>query len=73
VPAAAHTASALVRCRDQTNGNIPSNIDPDHTAVTLVALAEGLATYVLLNIDTAQVAKDRILTAINDIYIAARS
>ncbi|WP_067826934.1 TetR/AcrR family transcriptional regulator [Actinomadura kijaniata] len=42
--------------------------DPLPTAIALAALAEGLAYYVLTDLCSAQTARDRILTAVDDAY-----
>ncbi|GAA2895983.1 hypothetical protein GCM10020220_102500 [Nonomuraea rubra] len=54
--------------KDQEAGRIRGGVRPDGTALTLVALAEGLAAYVLTGVVTAQVARDRLLDEIAGLY-----
>lgn len=42
--------------------------DPEATAVALIALAEGLAYYVLIGVSTPEAARDRVLIAIADAW-----
>jgi len=53
---------------DQQAGRIPADIAPEQAAMALVALAEGLAYYVLVGVSTPATARDRILDAINELY-----
>ncbi len=62
-----HQIAELIR-RDQTTGLIPTAHDPHRAAVTLVALAEGLSYYVLIEAYPAAAATQRILDAIADLY-----
>ncbi|MEV4400319.1 TetR family transcriptional regulator C-terminal domain-containing protein [Nonomuraea sp. NPDC049607] len=53
----------LIR-KDQQVGRIPSDADPEGTALALVALAEGLAAYVLTGVIPAIHAREQVLEAI---------
>lgn len=53
---------------DQDAGLIAAGADPAHTAVDLVALAEGLAYYVLIGLTEPGTARDRVRTAIAALY-----
>ncbi|MEU8798428.1 TetR/AcrR family transcriptional regulator [Spirillospora sp. NPDC048819] len=53
---------------DQDAGLIAAGADPAHTAVGLVALAEGLAYYVLIGLTEPGTARDRVRTAIAALY-----
>ncbi|MGP4025891.1 TetR/AcrR family transcriptional regulator [Actinomadura sp. 3N407] len=53
---------------DRDAGLIPRATDPAHAAVDLVALAEGLAYYVLIGITDPETARDRVRTAIAALY-----
>jgi AcrR family transcriptional regulator len=59
--------AALVR-REQAAGTITATADPDRTAVELVALTEGLAYYVLLDVHPADSAREQVLAAIAGLY-----
>jgi AcrR family transcriptional regulator len=52
----------------QAAGELRAQVDPDEKAVALVALAEGLAYYVLIGTCPAGRARDQVLTAISDVY-----
>lgn len=58
----------LVR-RDQEAGRVPTGLDPDATAVRLVALAEGLAYYVLIGAAEAEAARAEVRAAIAGLYV----
>ncbi|MEV4469680.1 MULTISPECIES: TetR/AcrR family transcriptional regulator [Nonomuraea] len=59
----------LIR-RDQQGGRIDAGLDPHAAALSLVALAEGLAAYVLTGVTPGQVARDRVLAAVAALYTA---
>jgi AcrR family transcriptional regulator len=63
-----HQMADLIR-KDQQTGRIPTHVDASGTALALVALAEGLAAYVLTGVAPAAVARDRLLDEIAAIYI----
>ncbi len=50
--------------RGQAGGAVPRALDPAERAVALVALAEGLAYYVLVDVHPADAARDRVLAEI---------
>ncbi|WP_306370073.1 TetR/AcrR family transcriptional regulator [Nocardiopsis sp. CC223A] len=54
--------------RDRETGALPAAVDPGREAVALAALAEGLAYYVLIGRESADAARDRVLSAIADLY-----
>lgn len=56
---------------DQAAGHIRAGTDPAVAAVTLVALAEGLAYYVLIGVCPAEAARDQVLAAIFEVYAVA--
>ncbi|MGI5158695.1 TetR family transcriptional regulator C-terminal domain-containing protein [Microbispora sp. CA-102843] len=60
----------LVR-RDQQAGHIPAALDAREVAAGLVALAEGLAFYVLIDVTPAATARERLSAAIADLYASA--
>ncbi|MFD2353839.1 TetR family transcriptional regulator C-terminal domain-containing protein [Nonomuraea ferruginea] len=53
---------------DQQAGHIPAALDPHVTALALVALAEGLAAYVLTGVTSASTARQQVLAAVADLY-----
>ncbi|GAA2681232.1 TetR/AcrR family transcriptional regulator [Nonomuraea recticatena] len=53
---------------DQQAGRVPGELDPDATALGLVALAEGLAAYVLIGVTLGSVARQRLLEAVAGLY-----
>lgn len=57
----------LLRC-DQAAGHLCAGTDPAEVAVTLVALAEGLAYYVHIGVCPAAAARDQVLAAISGVY-----
>ncbi|MFI6629277.1 TetR/AcrR family transcriptional regulator [Nonomuraea fuscirosea] len=57
--------------RDQRAGRIPAAIDPHGAALSLVALAEGLAAYVLTGVTPGGVARERVLAAVAGLYQGA--
>ncbi|KAB8196786.1 TetR family transcriptional regulator [Nonomuraea phyllanthi] len=57
----------LIR-RDQEAGRVPGGADPHGSALALVALAEGLAAYVLIGVTPGAVARERLLAAVADLY-----
>lgn len=57
----------LVR-RDRDAGPIPASTGPEDAAVDLVALAEGLAYYVLIGVTAPETARTRVRTAIAGLY-----
>jgi AcrR family transcriptional regulator len=59
--------SDLIR-KDQQAGRILSDADPERTALALVALAEGLAAYVLTGVTPAVHAREQVLEAIAALY-----
>lgn len=61
------TLSLLIRS-DQDAGRIPATADPEGTAAGLVALAEGLAYYVLIDVSSAVTARDLVLSALAEVY-----
>ncbi|MEV6823046.1 TetR/AcrR family transcriptional regulator [Nocardiopsis dassonvillei] len=50
--------------RSQDGGAMPRALDPAERAVALVALAEGLAYYVLVDVHPAEAARERVLAEI---------
>ncbi|WP_223838851.1 TetR/AcrR family transcriptional regulator [Nocardiopsis deserti] len=50
--------------RGQDEGAVPRTLDPAERAVALVALAEGLAYYVLVDVHPAEAARERLLAEI---------
>lgn len=65
-----HEQMAELLRREQEDGRIPEDREPEQDAVALVALAEGLAYYVLIGATPAEDARDRVLAAIEDVYAA---
>ena len=63
-----HRQLATLLRRDQAAGIITTSLDPDRAAVELVALAEGLAYYVLLEIHPADSARDKVLASVASLY-----
>ncbi|RBQ20853.1 TetR family transcriptional regulator [Spongiactinospora rosea] len=63
-----HRQMAALISEDQRAGRVPAHLDPHETALTLVALAEGLAAYVLTGVTPPTTAHERVLAAIADIY-----
>ncbi|WP_329249045.1 TetR/AcrR family transcriptional regulator [Actinoallomurus sp. NBC_01490] len=63
-----HTRLAELLRQDQAAGRLRPGVEPDQEAVTLVALAEGLAYYVLIGVYPADAARDRLHTAISGLY-----
>ncbi|SEU44085.1 TetR/AcrR family transcriptional regulator [Nonomuraea wenchangensis] len=63
-----HRQMADLIARDQQAGHIPAALDPHATALALVALAEGLAAYVLTGVTTASTARRQVLAAVADLY-----
>ncbi|TDB84804.1 TetR family transcriptional regulator [Actinomadura sp. KC216] len=59
--------AGLVR-EDQDAGAIRVAAASEHVAVDLVALAEGLAYYVLIGLTSAETARDRVLAAVAELY-----
>ncbi|MGW4798087.1 TetR/AcrR family transcriptional regulator [Nonomuraea sp. NPDC004297] len=66
--AAFHRQLADLVRRDQRAGRIRAGADPHGTALALVALAEGLAAYVLIGVVGSDVARDRLLAEIAALY-----
>ncbi|GAA4931064.1 AcrR family transcriptional regulator [Nonomuraea thailandensis] len=62
-----HQMAQLIR-RDQEAGRVRGDVRADDTALALVALAEGLAAYVLTGVVEPQVARDRLLDEIAGLY-----
>ncbi|MFD6951301.1 TetR family transcriptional regulator [Nocardiopsis sp. TSRI0078] len=58
--------------RGQDAGEVPRELDCRERAVSLVALAEGLAYYVLVGIHSASEARERVLTEIAGTYAPVR-
>ncbi|MBO2459938.1 TetR/AcrR family transcriptional regulator [Actinomadura violacea] len=54
--------------RDQRDGALPADLDPAETAPALVALAEGLAYYVLIGVTSPPAARARVTDAIAALY-----
>ncbi|MFI7689657.1 hypothetical protein ACIBQ6_11330 [Nonomuraea sp. NPDC049655] len=54
--------------RDQQVGRIPATLAPSDTALALVALAEGLAAYVLTGVTSATTAREQVLTAVAGLH-----
>ncbi|MFE9282297.1 TetR/AcrR family transcriptional regulator [Nocardiopsis alba] len=54
--------------RDRESGRVPAETDPRDEAVSLVALAEGFAYHVLLDLIDPAVPRARVLGAIADLY-----
>ncbi|MFI6928630.1 TetR/AcrR family transcriptional regulator [Nonomuraea spiralis] len=63
-----HRQMADLIARDQQSGRIPATLDPHAAALALVALAEGLAAYVLTGVTPATTARRQVLAAIADLY-----
>ncbi|GAA4512995.1 TetR/AcrR family transcriptional regulator [Actinoallomurus oryzae] len=63
-----HTRLAELLRQDQATGRLRPGVEPDQEAVTLVALAEGLAYYVLIGVYPAGAARERLHTAISGLY-----
>lgn len=63
-----HEQMASLLRRDQAAGRVGATRDPEQDAVALVALAEGLAYYVLIGATPAGIARDQVLAAIEEIY-----
>lgn len=63
-----HEQMAELLRRDQEAGRVAPGRDVEEAAVTLVALAKGLAYYVLIGVTDADGARDRLLTAIAEVY-----
>lgn len=66
-----HRRLADVLRDDQAAGRLRAQTDPAEVAVALVALAEGLAYYVLIGVRPAEAARAQVLAAISEIYVAA--
>lgn len=64
-----HRRLAELLGRDQAAGRLQREADTGGAAVTLVALAEGLAYYVLVGVYPADAARDCVLAAISDVYM----
>lgn len=54
--------------RDQASGRARADIDTDANAVALVALAEGLAYYVLIGVTAPEDASNQISRAVTQLY-----
>ncbi|HEU5027629.1 MAG TPA: TetR/AcrR family transcriptional regulator [Spirillospora sp.] len=54
--------------RDQRDGALRADVDPGETAPALVALAEGLAYYVLIGVTSSSAARARVTDAIAGLY-----
>lgn len=63
-----HRQMADLIHKDQQTGRIPSDADPERTALALVALTEGLAAYVLTGVTPAVHAREQVLEAIAALY-----
>ncbi|MGP4099947.1 TetR family transcriptional regulator C-terminal domain-containing protein [Nonomuraea sp. KM90] len=63
-----HRQMADLLRRDQQAGRVRADVDASGTALALVALAEGLAAYVLTGVAPAGVARDRLLAEIAALY-----
>ncbi|MEV4177940.1 TetR/AcrR family transcriptional regulator [Nonomuraea sp. NPDC049709] len=63
-----HRQMADLLRRDQQAGRVRADVDTPGTALALVALAEGLAAYVLTGVAPAGVARDRLLAEIAALY-----
>ncbi|WP_067186781.1 TetR/AcrR family transcriptional regulator [Microtetraspora niveoalba] len=63
-----HRQMADLIARDQHSGRIPAALDPHDTALALVALAEGLAAYVLTGVTSATTAREQMLAAVAVLY-----
>ncbi|RJL35469.1 TetR/AcrR family transcriptional regulator [Bailinhaonella thermotolerans] len=57
----------LIR-EDQRAGRVPATRDPYQAALVLVALAEGLAAYVLTGVASAATAREQVLEAVAALY-----
>lgn len=55
--------------RGQDGGTVPRTLDPAERAVALVALAEGLAYYVLVDVHPAGAARERVLAEIAALHV----
>nr|WP_205718446.1 TetR/AcrR family transcriptional regulator [Actinomadura sp. WMMA1423] len=64
-----HRQVADLVAKDQDAGLIGAATDPGSAAVDLVAHAEGLAYYVLIGLTGSETARDRIITAIAELYL----
>lgn len=63
-----HAQVAGLLRQDLEAGLLPAGTDPEAEAVALVALAEGLAYYVLIGVHTAGGARERIQRALAGLY-----
>jgi AcrR family transcriptional regulator len=63
-----HRQIADLLRRDQGSGLLPAGLDPDETAPALVALAEGLAYYVLIGVTVPSAARARVVDAVAALY-----
>jgi AcrR family transcriptional regulator len=63
-----HRQVADLVAKDQDAGLIPAATDPGRAAMDLVAHAEGMAYYVLIGLTGSETARDRIITAIAQLY-----
>ncbi|MEO3891532.1 TetR/AcrR family transcriptional regulator [Nonomuraea sp. B5E05] len=63
-----HCQMADLIARDQQAGRIPTTLDAHAAALSLVALAEGLAAYVLTGVTPATTAREQVLAAVAVLY-----
>jgi AcrR family transcriptional regulator len=63
-----HQQMADLVQRDQDRGVIAAAVNAQDVATALVALAEGLAYYVLTGVTSATTARERVLAALADLY-----
>ncbi|NDU74131.1 hypothetical protein GWI34_16020 [Actinomadura sp. DSM 109109] len=63
-----HEQIAGLLRRDRDAGLLPARVEPGGAAVDLVALAEGLAYYVLIGLTAPETARDRIVSAVAALY-----
>ncbi|MES9537334.1 TetR family transcriptional regulator C-terminal domain-containing protein [Actinomadura sp. NPDC000600] len=63
-----HDQVAELLRKDREAGLLRVAVDPREAAVDLVALAEGLAYYVLIGVTAPEAARDRVLNAIAALY-----
>lgn len=63
-----HDRLADLLQQDQEGGHLSAGADPHASAVALVALAEGLAYYVLIDVQPADDARQHVVEAIAGVY-----
>ncbi|WP_028933255.1 TetR/AcrR family transcriptional regulator [Pseudonocardia spinosispora] len=64
-----HEAVAALLARSAGAAALRPHLDPDDAAIGLVALTEGLAYYVLIEVRSAEAARDHLLREIGALYV----